>query len=52
MAPFADRVGVGADEDLDDVIEPEGEAALLADAIDAGEQFLRVQRAVEGRRAG
>ena len=48
VAPLADGVGIGADEDLDDVIETECEAGLLADAIDGGEKFLGVDGAVEG----
>jgi len=52
VAPFADGLGIGAHEDLDNVIEAEGEAALLADAVNAGKEFLGVECAVEGLARG
>ncbi len=48
VPPAADFVGVRAGQHLDDVVQADAEAASLADAIDAGEEFLRGQRAVEG----
>ena len=54
MPPFAQFLGVRAGEDLDDVMEPDAETAPLADAKDAGEEFLRGDGAVESlaRRRG
>src|SRR6266851_3050154 len=46
VPPFADFFGVRAGEHFDDVIETEVEAGVLADAIDAGEKFVRGERAV------
>jgi hypothetical protein len=48
VAPAADFVGVGAGEDFDDVVEADAEAAVLADAVDAGEEFLGGEGAVVG----
>ena len=48
MAPPGDLFGVGADEDFDDVIQAHAEAAVLTDAENAGEEFLRDERAVVG----
>ena len=40
VAPAADLVGVGAGENFDDVIQSDGEAAVLLDAVDAGKKLL------------
>ena len=48
VAPLADFLRVRAGEHFDDVVQADAEAAFLADAIDAGEKFLRGERAVEG----
>ena len=47
VTPFADFFRVRAGQHFDDVIQPDAETVRLADAIDAGEKFLRGQRAVE-----
>ena len=54
MPALPDRFRVGAGQHFDDVIEAEGEPALLRAREDAGEKFLRGDRAVEGlaRRRG
>ena len=51
MAQLADFLRVRAAEHLDDVLDADAKSAFLADAIDAGEKFLRGQRAIPGRRA-
>src|SRR5207249_3519391 len=48
MVPFADIFGIGAGEDFGDLIDSEIEAALPANAINAGEKFLRCECAVVG----
>ena len=47
MPALADRFRVGAGQHFDDVVEAESEAAFLLHAQDAGEKFLRRDRAVE-----
>jgi hypothetical protein len=47
VTPFADFFRVRAGQNLDHMVQADAEALLLADAIDAGEKFLRGQRAVE-----
>ncbi len=42
-----DRFSIRAGQHFDDVVEPESEAALLLHPKDAGEKFLRGDRAVE-----
>ncbi len=39
MVPLADFFGIGAGEDLDDVVEADAEAGGVLDAVDAGEDF-------------
>ena len=47
VIPFADFFRVRAGQDFDHVVQADAEALFLADAIDAGEKFLRGERAVE-----
>ena len=48
MVPLSDAFGIGAQEDFDDVVEADGEAAFFLDAVDAGEQFLGWEGGVVG----
>ena len=47
MIPFADFFRVRAGQDFDDVVQADAKTVFLADAIDAGEKFLRGERAVK-----
>ena len=48
VAPAPDFLGVGPGQHLDDMIASDTEPALLADAENAGEEFLRGDGAVVG----
>ena len=47
VTPFANLLRVRAGEDLDHMVQADAEALLFADAINAGEKFLRGECAVE-----
>ena len=48
MPPLPNRLRIAAGQHFDDVVKPESEAALLLHPQNAGEEFLRRHRAVEG----
>ena len=48
VPPFADFFSVGAGKHLGEVIHPNAKAAVLGDAVDAGEKFLGDESAVVG----
>src|SRR5208282_2665814 len=48
VPPAPDFVRVGTCQHFDNMTQTEAKAAFLPDAIDAGEKFLRGDRAVEG----
>ena len=52
MAPAPQLLGVGAGEHVDDVIQPHAEVRGLLQPVDAGEEFLRGERAVKGLARG
>ena len=47
MASLPDRLRVRAAQNIDDMVQPKSESAFRVDAMDAGEKFLRRNRAVE-----